>query len=49
MAMRAEATFVRQQLSLHASYVRVCDSIERFSDDLRSRVRTWCRCASRSA
>jgi len=33
--MRAEATFVRQQLSLHASYVRVCDSIERFSDDLR--------------
>ena len=36
---RAEATFVRQQLSLHASYVRVCDSIERFSDEIsRSRV-----------
>lgn len=36
---RAEATFVRQQLSLHASYVRVCDSIERFSDNMsRSRA-----------
>jgi len=33
-AERAEATFVREQLSLHACYVRVCDSIERFSDDL---------------
>ena len=31
-ADRAEATLVQQQLALHASYVRVCESIEAFSD-----------------
>ncbi len=32
---RAEATLVRQQLALHASYVNACEKIERFSDELR--------------
>ena len=34
-ALRAEATLVRQQLALHASYVNACEKIERFSDELR--------------
>ncbi len=35
-AERAEATHVRQQLALHASYVNACGTIERFSDELRA-------------
>lgn len=34
-ALRAEATLVRQQLALHASYVNACEKIERFSEELR--------------
>jgi hypothetical protein len=34
-ADRAEATLIRQQLALHASYVHVCQTIERFSDGMR--------------
>jgi hypothetical protein len=34
-ALRSEATLVRQQLALHASYVNACEKIERFSDELR--------------
>ena len=32
----AEATLIRQQLALHASYVEACAKIERFGDSLRS-------------
>lgn len=35
-ADRAEATLVQQQLALHASYVRVCETIEAFSDEMRA-------------
>ena len=34
-ADRSEATLIRQQLGLHASYVRVCQTIEGFSDKMR--------------
>jgi hypothetical protein len=34
-ALRAEATFIRQQLALHASYVNACGNIEAFSDAMR--------------
>ena len=35
-ADRSEATLIRQQLALHASYVRVCQTIEGFSDKMRA-------------
>tara|TARA_B100000575_G_C23131792_1_gene656622 strand:+ start:1731 stop:2966 length:1236 start_codon:yes stop_codon:yes gene_type:complete len=35
-ADRAEATLIQQQLELHASYVRVCEAIEAFSDEMRA-------------
>ena len=35
-ADRAETTLVQQQLALHASYVRVCETIEAFSDEMRA-------------
>ena len=34
-SVRSEATLIRQQLALHASYVRVCQTIEGFSDKMR--------------
>ena len=34
-ALRAEATLVRQQLALHASYVNACEKLESFSDEMR--------------
>jgi hypothetical protein len=34
-SLRAEATLIREQLALHASYVNACEKIERFSEDMR--------------
>jgi len=37
-AERSEATHVRQQLALHASYVNACGTIECFSNELRATI-----------